>query len=158
MVVLVSQEINTNEVRWGNPENPDNPDNIKSGLRFDGQSVSSAFGQEFCLGKLTHFNWPISHAASGATLKVTLDFSTPALPDATFTYQMGIDETSERWSLRRTGSVNVPIPPAIHHVLIKYHGQRPHQHQTFTIGDDTYTLQILGIKIRVQADLRCHTS
>ena len=139
--------VNTNEVRWGDPNNSDNPGRIKSGLRFDGQSVSSAFGQEFCLGKLTHFNYPISDAASGATLKVTLDFSTPALPDAPFTYQMTIDETSNGGVCGGTGSnkcayspCDLPCPDKISWPAT------PPADQTFTIGDDTYTLQILGIK------------
>ena len=130
--------IGTNEVRWGQPA-----ETYKSGLRFDGLSVSSNFGQEFCLGKLTHFNWPIYNAAAEATLKVTLDFSTPALPDASFTYNMGIDETSNSGVCGVSCAYSpceTPCPDKISWPSI------PPADQTFNLGDDTYTLQILGIK------------
>lgn len=69
--------LNTNEVRWGTPASSGDP---KSGLRFDG-SGSQSFDTEasFYLGTLTHMNWPINSgtAASGAKLKVTLNFSKP---------------------------------------------------------------------------------
>ena len=129
--------INTQEVRWGIPA-----ETYKSGLRFDGQSVSSTFGQEFCLGKLSHFNYPITDAASGATLKVKMHFTDPSLGDVFFTYNMAIDETpnSGTCSKCKYSPCSVPCPDKISWPAI------PPDDQVFTIGSDTYTLQIVGIK------------
>jgi hypothetical protein len=132
--------VNTNEVKWGSGQYG------QSGLRFDGQSVSSAFGQEFCLGMLTHFNWPISNAANGATLKVTLDFSTPALPDAPFTYQMGIDETTNYDSCGQCVMGYSPCDPSNPCPDKISWPATPPADQTFDLNGDTYTLQILGIR------------
>jgi len=83
--------IDTREVRWGDPALA-----TKSGLRFDGQTSGFSFGQDFCLGKLTHYNYPTyaGTAATGAKLKVTLKFSDLAVPDTSFYFDLSILETA----------------------------------------------------------------
>ena len=85
--------VGTNEVRWGEGVNPGIEG--QSGLRFDGiGSLEFNIDETIDIGDLTHFNNPIvaSTAASGATLELGLDFSTPELSQA-FTFSFGIDET-----------------------------------------------------------------
>jgi hypothetical protein len=129
----------TEEVRWGNPSMGQ-----KSGLRFDGQSVASSFGQEFCLGKLTHFNWPIlsNSAANGATLKIQMEFTNPALGSVYFTYDMGIDETPNTGTCKQCQyePCTKPCPDKISWPPV------PPADQSFELNGDTYTLQIVGIK------------
>jgi hypothetical protein len=136
--------VGTSEVRWGDPNNDQNPYHIKSGLRFDGQSASFTTGEEFCLGKLTHFNYPIYDPASGATLDITLTFTTPAISARTFTYNFVIDETDNpdgacgSVTCRYSPCSSIPCPDQVSWNNIPS--------QTFTYGGNTYTLQITGIK------------
>ncbi len=133
----------TNEVRWGSVAYPYN---TKSGMRFDGQSASFTTGQEFCLGQLTHFNWPITNAASGAKLRVSLHFATPSIStDPTFDFDIAIDETTNPSTTCALSSCTyspcstIPCPDRI-----SWSNSIPTQ--TFTIGSDTYTLQMVGFK------------
>ncbi len=129
----------TEEVRWGTKIMGQ-----KSGLRFDGQSVASSFGQEFCLGKLTHFNWPITSgsAANGATLQIQMKFTNPALGSVYFTYDMGIDETPNTGTCDecKYKPCDDPCPDKISWPSV------PPANQSFELNGDTYTLQIVGIK------------
>lgn len=133
----------TNEVRWGSIVYPYN---TKSGMRFDGQSASFTTGQEFCLGQLTHFNWPITNAASGAKLRVRLLFTAPSIsPDPTFDFNIVIDETTNPSTTCALSSCTyspcstIPCPDRV-----SWSNSIPTQ--TFTIGSDTYTLQMVGFK------------
>ncbi len=133
----------TNEVRWGTTSYPYY---TKSGMRFDGQSASFTTGQEFCLGQLTHFNWPITNAASGAKLRVSLHFATPSIsPDPTFDFDIAIDETTNPSTTCALSSCayspcsTIPCPDRV-----SWSSNIPAQ--TFTIGSDTYTLQMVGFK------------
>jgi hypothetical protein len=82
--------IGTNEVRWGIGASAD----TQSGLRFEGiGNLDFDIDQTINLGTLTHFNNPVSSAASGATLELGLEFSTPSLSDS-FTFAFDIDETT----------------------------------------------------------------
>ncbi len=135
--------IGTNEVRWGSISYPYN---TKSGMRFDGQSASFTTGQEFCLGQLTHFNWPITNAASGAKLRVRLLFTMPSIsPDPTFDFDIAIDETTNPSTTCALSSCTyspcstIPCPDRV-----SWTNSIPTQ--TFTIGSDTYTLQMVGFK------------
>ncbi|WP_348528634.1 choice-of-anchor K domain-containing protein, partial [Methanothrix sp.] len=131
----------TKEVRWGTPSTSMGQ---KSGLRFDGQSVASSFGQEFCLGKLTHFNWPIlsGSAAKGATLKIEMKFTNPTLGSVYFTYDMDIDETPNTGTCDKCQyqPCDEPCPDKISWPSV------PPADQNFELNGDTYTLQIVGIK------------
>jgi len=135
--------VNTNEVRWGVPA-----ETYQSGLRFDGQSVIANTGEEFCLGKLTHYNYPVYYAASGAELQITLAFTSPAItPAPQFTYTFVIDETTNPYG-GVCGSTGCPYSPC---ETIPCPDQlswpsTPPSGGTFQIGSDTYTLQIVGIK------------
>ena len=136
--------VGTNEVRWGNPYNDQNPNHIKSGLRFDGQSASFITGDEFCLGELTHFNYPIYDAASGATLDITLTFTTPAISARTFTFNFVIDETNNPSGA--CGSVACKYSPCSSIPCPDQVSWNSFPVQTFTYDSKTYTLQITGIK------------
>jgi uncharacterized repeat protein (TIGR01451 family) len=129
--------INTNEVRWGTPA-----ESQKSGLRFDGTGASSFNeGDKFLLGTLTHYNFPVNGgtAANGATLKVKMVFSSPAVsPDPEFTYNFAVEETPNQaghcpaWQVSAT-----PCDDRI--TFPSSYGEESYQ-----IGDKLYTLKILG--------------
>ena len=89
--------VNTNEVRWG-----ESTGFGKSGLRFDGSGLQSFnTGDTFYLGALTHFNFPITDAADGATLKITLEFEKPGVsPNPEFSFYFHINETTNTFGLR----------------------------------------------------------
>jgi hypothetical protein len=83
--------IGTNEVRWGIPFGADG----QSGLRFEGiGNLEFDIDETINLGTLTHFNNPTGGgtAASGATLELSLELSTPSLSDS-FTFAFDINET-----------------------------------------------------------------
>ena len=129
--------INTNEVRWGTTSG-----SPKSGMRFDGTSSQSFNeGDTFKIGQLTHLNYPVdaNSAADGATLKVTMSFSTPAVsPDPEFTYEFAIEETSNSAGHCPTWQVSsTPCDDRI--TFPSNYGE-----EAYTIGDKLYTLKILG--------------
>lgn len=124
----------TNEVRWGYSTGMG-----QSGLRFDG-SASQSFeeNQKIVLGTLTHFNWPITNAANGATLAITLVFNNPAVaPDPTFTFNFAIDETPNQQPCASWHTGTIPCDDKI-----TFPSSYPTQ--SFTIGDKLYTLKIEG--------------
>ncbi len=132
--------LNTNEVRWGDPV-----DVSKSGLRFDGESAQ-AFneGETFLIGELTHLNWPIwsGGAVDGATLKVTLVFSSPAVsPNPEFTFDFDVLETTNEYDLDNCDDSiqqsNTPCDDRI--TFPSSYGE-----EAYTIGDKLYTLKISG--------------
>ena len=136
--------LNTNEVHWGTPAYTNN-----SGMRFDGTDTQSFNPNEkFKIGELTHLNWVLqSGAAGGATLKVTLNFSNPALtPNPTFTYKFKIKETTNTKSLYNCVGYGtdeqistVPCDDVI--TFPNSYGQ-----EVFTIGDMKYTLVVDGFQ------------
>lgn len=126
----------TNEVRWGRSAEYGK----KSGLRFDGSDQQSFNeGSSFYLGALTHFNWPITNASSGATLKITLHFSKPGIsPDPDFSYDFNIEETSNSYGhCLSWQQSSTPCDDKI--TFPSSYGEK-----SFTIGDKLYTLKILG--------------
>jgi uncharacterized repeat protein (TIGR01451 family) len=127
--------LNTQEVRWGNSTGYG-----QSGLRFDGSGIQSFNeGNNFYLGALTHFNWPITNAATGAKLKITLQFSKPSVsPNPDFTYDFVIDETPNS-SPCNSGWQQSSTPCDDKITFPNSYGT-----QTFTIGDKIYTLVIDG--------------
>ncbi|HPQ80044.1 MAG TPA: choice-of-anchor K domain-containing protein, partial [Candidatus Dojkabacteria bacterium] len=126
---------------WGRPYNP-HPCPEQSGLGFNGTAQQSFNpGEKFLIGDLTHYNWPIYHAATGATLKVTLNFSTPALtPNPTFTYDFEIEETTNSGSCP---DWHIPGHPKCDDRISfpNSYGQ-----EVFTIGDMKYTLVVDGFQ------------
>jgi len=127
--------LNTNEVRWGNSTGYG-----QSGLRFDGSGAQSFNqGSNFYLGMLTHLNWPITNAASGAKLNITLAFSKPGISsNPEFTYDFVIDETSNTsGSCPSWQQSSTPCDDKI--TFPNSYGT-----QVFTIGDIQYTLVIDG--------------
>lgn len=128
------QGIGTNEVRWGYSTGMG-----QSGLRFDG-SASQGFeeNQKIVLGRLTHFNWPITNAADGATLAITLVFNNPAVaPNPSFTFNFAIDETPNQQPCASWHTGTIPCDDKI-----TFPSSYPTQ--SFTIGDKLYTLKIEG--------------
>ncbi|MBC7080530.1 MAG: PKD domain-containing protein, partial [Methanothrix sp.] len=129
--------VNTNEVRWGIPA-----EFQKSGLRFDGVTSSQNIktGNDFCLGKLTHFNYPIysGTAASGAKLKITLHFSNPSIT-ADFYYDLTIDETPNSGTCIQCiyKPCETPCPD-------KVSWSNTLSSQSFFINGEEYIVQIAG--------------
>jgi len=125
-----------NEVRWGEPVS----DSQKSGLRFDGYSgISVPIGENFCIGELTHLNYPIyPSAATQATLSVTLQFVDPAIT-STFSFDLGIDETLNVGSCGDCSyePCELPCPDMIS--ILSVPGP-----QTFSVNGKSYKIEILG--------------
>ena len=137
--------LNNNTIRWGTG-------NQRSGLKFDGTGVQNFDADtndgRFLIGELTHMNWPISGtAANSATLKVTLNFSNPAItPSPTFTFDFDINETTNTtWLSQCVGYgtdeqiSNTPCDDVITFLS-------PYSQDVFTIGDTEYTLKIDGFQ------------
>jgi hypothetical protein len=125
--------LNTNEIRWGRPYYGQSQDQ-KSGLLFEGNAPPSLdfdIDEAFSLGKLTHFNFPIfsGGGAESTTLGIELTFSDPVY-SGNFEFTFGIDETP-----------NAPGPPASDDFIAF---PESYAKQTFEIGGDFYTLQLLG--------------
>lgn len=120
----------SNEVKWGNSTGYG-----QSGLKFDAVGIQT-FNEntKFLLGTLTHLNWPISNAANGATLRITLSFSEPQiLPNPTFDYYFNIEETPNNGNCAYGGNCNdkITFPASYGSTVI-------------TIDDIQYTLVIDG--------------
>lgn len=126
---------NTNEVRWGNSTGSG-----QSGLRFDGSGVQTFnTGSNFYLGALTHFNWPITNAANGAKLKITLQFSKPSIsPNPDFSYDFVIDETTNNWPCSSGWQQSYTACDD------KISFPTSYGSKSFTIDDKLYTLRIVG--------------
>jgi len=129
--------LNSNEVRWGNG------DNGQSGLRFDGANVETFNDNgKFYLGTLTHFNYPINNAASGAKLKITMNFSKPTgVTSPDFSYDFAIEETSNTKHLEdcNSGFQQSQTPCDDRITFPSSYGTTSVQ-----IGDKLYTLKIEG--------------
>jgi len=133
-----------NEVRWGGLAGYA----YQSGLRFDGETVDTDVGNEFCLGKLTHFNWPVYDAADDASMTVTLHFTTPSAPDLGFNFVIDIDETTNptgtctptncaSFGCTYCPCTTIPCPDRVTFPNAISGG-------TFNIGLSTYALEITG--------------
>lgn len=127
--------LNTQEVRWGYSTGYG-----QSGLKFEGSGLQSFNeGSNFYLGALTHMNWPITNAASGAKLKITLQFSKPTVsPNPDFTYDFVINETTNNWPCN-SGWQESGTPCDDKVTFPNSYGEK-----SFQIGDKLYTLRILG--------------
>jgi len=122
-------------VRWGDPALA-----TKSGLRFDGQTSGFSFGQDFCLGKLTHYNYPTyaGTAATGAKLKVTLKFSDLAVPDTSFYFDLSILETANGYPCPEFQRSSTPCDDLVWWSNIE-------ASQSFTLQNgEAYSLMIVG--------------
>lgn len=134
----------TNEIHWGTGLSQ--YDYKNSGLRFDGLSDDFTLGEEFCLGVLTHYNWPVYNAADGADLQITLDFSSPAISDVNFDFTLGIDETTNpsgqtcaQASCTYSPCLTIPCPDRV-----TFPGSI--SSTSFTYNGYEYTLQIVGFR------------
>ena len=143
--------LNTNHVKWG-----ESTGYGQSGLIFNGVgSTSFTVGQQISLGTLTHENFPIRNAANGATLKITLKFTDPAISSIDLNYNLVIDETNNQdkcsdcypkytpcYSLpdhAPCSSASIPCPDKV-----SWSNQQPTQ--SFSIAGTCYTLYIDGFK------------
>jgi len=152
--------VNTQEIKWGNPTYT-----YKTGMRFDptAGTLTITTGQEFCLGKITHKNYPISSGtgATGANLKVTTTITNPVIGAKNFDFGMGIDETPNPYYGQRRQTCAESYSPNCGRTLVccEYGTADTCQNypcpdqvtfptnvgsQTFTVGQNTYTLMIVG--------------
>lgn len=123
------------EVRWGQPAG----DTDASGMRFDSFTapLGTSTGTAFNLGNLTHFNWPVAGgtAASSTQLSFGFTITTPNLGDQTFLFSFNIDETPNQ----------APCAyPSTTPCADKITFGNATSTTTFNIGDDVYTLYLLG--------------
>lgn len=127
--------IGTNEVRWGSAITA----NGQSGLRFDGiGSLDFDIDQTINLGSLTHFNNEIVgfSAASGATLALGLELSTPTLSDS-FTFAFDIDETTNTEPCSYPSDPGNPCSDRI-----SFPASFPTE--SFSFDGSDYTVELLG--------------
>ena len=132
--------VGTNQVRWGNPATADG----KSGLGYVGSappSISLPFDTNFILGQLTHYNFPIRNAASGANLQISLTFTNAGQTiTPTFSYGFNIDETTNASTVDACDSAkqisNVPCDDVI--------TPNDPQPRTFTLNNRQYQVTISG--------------
>lgn len=122
--------VGTDEVRWGVPFLGDE----KSGLRYDGEAPPAfdvQVGEEFTVGALTHFNHPIvgGSQASAAALRIDVVFDSPEV-DGEFGFTFGINETPNH--------LGAPASDDIITFLNSFAAE------TFTVGDQEFTLEIIG--------------
>jgi hypothetical protein len=157
---VVYAGVGTSSITWGTPATSNGP----SGSTFSGVgattiTITNGVSNVFNIGQITHQNYAINSGtgATGATLRVALTFTDPALPITYLNYNLWIDETPNEDSCtqcnRRTphylpcyGSSTSPKP------CTGFSGPCPdgfgwsntQSSQTFQIGNDFYTLVIDG--------------
>ena len=128
------------QVRWGSPGSS----NGESGLGFGSLAPPSVgVGQNFVVGSLSHFNWPVFGALSSVDLTVTLDAQTADGPiHFSLPFTLGIDETPNGTTAASCNPAYQPIvtpcPDAI---------KLPPGGGTFvsqTLNTHTYTLTVVG--------------
>jgi hypothetical protein len=125
----------TNEIRWGDPATQAG----KSGLRFDGAFPPVAdvnLDENFVLGTLTHFNFPVyAPAATAADLTIALDLAGTI---EAFDFGFTIDETPNTSgacpAFQQSG---VPCDDKITF-------NSDFSSSTFLVGSKEYTLQLIG--------------
>ena len=127
----------------------------KAASIFDGvgTTVFTNINDVIKLGTLTHENFPINGAASGATMQITLTFSDPVILPVKLTYDLLIDETTNKDKCRDCiknyqpcyddhapcSQSSTPCPD-------KVYWSNTQASQSFQIGDTWYTLVIDGFK------------
>ena len=123
------------EIRWGTTSDS------QSGYRFAGAAPASFnvdTGVEFSLGDFTHFNFPINAdtGISGAQLNITTDLHIGGSPSTSgpFTFSFLHDETSNSCS---------PLPGCAND-LVSFSNLI--SSDTFMIGSEEFTLELLGFK------------
>ena len=113
------------QIRWG-----EDIGQGQSGLGFTGiaDETNITVGSPFEIGQLVHFNRPIETGTASSAVDLTIDLEFDSVES--FTFQLGINETP-----------NSPGPPASDdHIYFP----SSFSSQTFYIGGDPYTLEILG--------------
>jgi len=128
------------QVRWGNPATASG----QSGLGFVGwapPSVSFPVNTNFVLGSLTHYNFPITNAASGANLGISLNLSNAGETiNPQFNYAFNIDETVNQGSLDACDATKQISGVPCDDVITFDNSQQ----QIFTLNGNQYELKISG--------------
>jgi hypothetical protein len=119
------------QVRWGQ-----NMGSGQSGLGFTGVApppTSFEIGDAFEVGQLRHFNAPIAAgtAASSTDLSIAMAFSDPTGLSGTFTFTFNVNETPNNTGTSPADDDFIYFPSS-------------YPEQTFDIGGNLYTLQLLG--------------
>lgn len=133
--------LQTNQVRWGDPATASG----QSGLGFVGSappSVSFPVNTNFVLGTLTHYNFPIWNAASGANLGLSLDLSNAGETiNPQFNYRFDIDETSNQGGNLAACDPTKQISSVPCDDVITFDNS---QQQIFILNGNEYELKISG--------------
>ena len=150
----VQGETGKNQVRWGTPfpesglGDPNDHEN-KSGLGFVGVGAMDVEVDEvFELGTLLHYNNPVkgSEAATAAALDVKLDLG-DELGIKTFSFNFEIEETLNSGNVEDcTYESETPCADRIS-------WSNDFASQTFTFGDQEYTVELLGFRESIESPL-----
>jgi hypothetical protein len=128
------------QVRWGNPAT----ESGQSGLGFVGSappSVSFPVNTNFVLGSLTHYNFPITNAASGANLGISLNLSNAGETiNPQFNYAFNIDETVNQGNVDACDATKQISGVPCDDVITFDNSQQ----QIFTLNGNQYELKISG--------------
>ena len=132
--------LQSNQVCWGNPATVSG----QSGLNFVGSappSVSFPVNTNFVLGQLTHLNFPITNAASGASLAISLTLSNAGETiNPQFNYGFNIDETVNESILAACDTSKQMSSVPCDDVITFDNSQQ----QIFTLNGNQYELKISG--------------
>lgn len=133
--------------RWGGVTSPYNQ---KSGMGFTPiKAEIVSLDQDFYFGQLTHFNFPITDAASGIVLNIILNVSDASgvniIAETTYRFNLIIDETP---NARPNGNPTYVCPyPGLVNCSDKITFQNSlNVNQSFTLGEVEYTLRLIGFK------------
>lgn len=124
----------------GDPATPSG----QSGFGFVGSappSVSFPVNTNFVLGTLTHYNFPITSAASGANLGISLNLSNAGETiNPQFNYAFNIDETVNQGDLAACDATKQISSVPCDDVITFDNSQQ----QIFTLNGNQYELKISG--------------
>ena len=116
------------QIRWG-----EDISEGQSGLGFTGiaDETDITVGSPFEIGQLVHFNRPIETGTASSAVDLTIDLEFDSVES--FTFQLGINETPNQPPYGGYGTSDdfIYFPSS-------------YTSQTFYIGGDPYTLEILG--------------
>ena len=155
---VVYAGVGTSSITWGTPASGAPSGSTFSGVGATTITITNGVSNVFKIGQITHQNYPIysGTGATGATLRVALTFTDPALPITYLNYVLWIDETPNEGTCAQCAQRNPNYTPCYESGssghCTGFSGPCPdgfgwsntQSSQTFQIGNDFYTLVIDG--------------